>query len=168
MAYRNKTYICFDGDNDMSYYRLMTAWAKNDKIDFDIYNAHDLNTSRDSSQEESIKRQLRERLANSKVLVVLIGEKTKNLTKFVKWEMEVALKLGLPIIGVNLNDSRQKDSLCPPVIANELVIFVPFGAKIINYALKNWPDSYTKHKKNGVKGNRYYPDKIYSDLGLNE
>jgi hypothetical protein len=27
MAYRKKTYIVFDGDNDMHYYRLMTAWA---------------------------------------------------------------------------------------------------------------------------------------------
>ena len=26
MGYRNKTYIAFDGDNDMHYYRLMTAW----------------------------------------------------------------------------------------------------------------------------------------------
>ena len=26
MAYRNKTYIAFDGDNDMHYYRLMTAF----------------------------------------------------------------------------------------------------------------------------------------------
>ena len=28
MAYRNKTYICFDGDNDMLYYNLMKAWNK--------------------------------------------------------------------------------------------------------------------------------------------
>lgn len=62
MAYRNKTYIAFDGDNDMHYYRLMTAWSAHEGFNFDIYNAHDLNTARDSSQEECIKRQLRERL----------------------------------------------------------------------------------------------------------
>lgn len=168
MAYRNKTYICFDGDNDMSYYRMMTAWSANDEIDFDFYNAHDLNSARDTSQEESIRRQLRERLANSKVLMVLIGEKTKFLTKFVKWEMEVALKLGLPIIGVNLNGSRKNDSLCPPVIANELVIYVPFGAKIINHALKNWPASCANHKKNGDSGPYYYVESVYEDLGLNK
>lgn len=78
MAYRNKSYVCFDGDKDMSYYRLMTAWHANEKFDFEMLNAHDLNTARDSSQEESIKRQLRERFANSKELIVLIGESTKN------------------------------------------------------------------------------------------
>jgi hypothetical protein len=68
----------------------MTAWHANDKFGFEFHNAHDLNKARDSSQEESIKRQLRERLANSKVFVVLIGEKTRYLTKFVRWEMEVS------------------------------------------------------------------------------
>ena len=58
MAYRNKTYVCFDGDTDMSYYRLMQAWHQNDRSPFSFYNAHDLNTARDTSQEESIKRQL--------------------------------------------------------------------------------------------------------------
>lgn len=101
MAYRNKTYVCFDGDTDMHYYRLMTAWKTNDNLDFNFHNAHDLNTARDTSTEESIKRQLRERFANSKLLVVLIGEKTRLLRKFVQWEMEVALRLGLPIVGVN-------------------------------------------------------------------
>ena len=105
MAYRNKTYIAFDGDEDIRYYRLMTAWAAHPGFDFDIYDAHDLNTARDSSQEESIKRQLRERFANSKAFVLLIGEKTKNLTKFVKWEIETAVRLELPIIAVNLNCS---------------------------------------------------------------
>mgnify|MGYP000606112784 CR=1 FL=1 len=42
-------------------------------------------------------------MANSKVFVLLIGESTKNLTKFVKWEIELAIKKELPIICVNLN-----------------------------------------------------------------
>ncbi len=84
MAHRNKTYIAFDGDNDMRYYRLMTAWSAHDGFDFEICNVPDLNTARDSSQEESIKRQLRERFANSKLFMVLIGENTRYLRKFVE------------------------------------------------------------------------------------
>ena len=98
MAYRNKTYVAFDGDKDMRYYNLMKAWKQNDNTNFNFYNAHDLNTARDSSQEESIKRQLRERMNNSKVFVLLIGESTKFLTKFVKWEIELAIKKEIPII----------------------------------------------------------------------
>lgn len=166
MAYRNKTYICFDGDTDMQYYRLMTAWSENENFTFSFHNAHDLNTARDSSQEESIKRQLRERFANSRLLVVLIGEKTKFLTKFVKWEMEVALKLDLPIIGVNLNKSRRQDDRCPPSIRNELAIYVPFGTKIVEHAMTNWPTSHAKHRKEGETGPYYYTDQTYKNLGL--
>ena len=98
MAYRNKTYVAFDGDNDMWAYAYMKGWKQNDSSSFNFYDAHDLNTARDSSTEESIKRQLRERMNNSKVFVLLIGEHTKYLTKFVKWEVEQALKKDLPII----------------------------------------------------------------------
>ncbi len=164
MAYRNKTYIAFDGDNDMRYYRLMTAWNANDGFSLNFHNAHDLNTARDSSQEESIKRQLRERFANSKLLIVLIGQNTRYLTKFVKWELEVALRIGLPIIGVNLNGSRKIDDRCPPTIRNELV--VPFQHKIIEYAMDNWPADFQNLRKTETTGARYYPEDVYTRLGL--
>lgn len=167
MPFRNKTYIAFDGDTDMSYYRMMTAWHANPKFSFEFHNAHDLNTARDSSNEESIKRQLRERFANSKNFIVLIGEKTKLLRKFVPWEMDVALKLDLPIIAVNLNGSRTRDGRCPATIYSELVIYVPFSAKIIEYALEDWPSNYATHKARGDSGPYQYKDSVYESLGLN-
>lgn len=166
MGYRNKTYIAFDGDNDMHWYRLMTAWKANDGFSLNFHNAHDLNTARDSSQEESIKRQLRERFANSKLLIVLIGENTRYLTKFVKWELEVALKLGLPIVGVNLNGSRSIDERCPPTIKSELVIYVPFKHKIIEHALDTWPAEFSHYRKDGKTGPFYYIQDVYTRLGL--
>jgi hypothetical protein len=168
MAYRNKTYIAFDGDTDMSYYRMMTAWHANPKFSFEFHDAHDLNTARDSSQEESIKRQLRERFANSKEFIVLVGEKTKLLRKFVLWEMEVAVKLGLPIIGVNLNGSRTRDDRCPAAIWDELAIYVPFGAKIIEHALEHWPSSHASYKGKGETGPYFYKDSVYESLGMNK
>ena len=75
MAYRNKTYVAFDGDNDMRYYNLMKAWKQSDSTYFNFYDAHDLNTARDSSMTESIKRQLAIRMANSKIFVLLLGLK---------------------------------------------------------------------------------------------
>ncbi len=166
MPYRNKTYICFDGDEDIRYYRLMTAWKANDNSSFNFHNAHDLNTARDNSQEESIKRQLRARFANSKTFVVLIGKKTKNLRKFVKWEMEVALRLGLPIIAVNLDGSRRKTALCPPAIRDELAVHIPFGSNIMQFAMDNWPASHAAKAKTGTKGPHHYNDSIYRQLGL--
>lgn len=166
MGYRNKTYIAFDGDNDMHYYRLMTAWNAHDGFSLNFHNAHDLNTARDSSQEESIKRQLRERFANSKLLVVLIGANTRYLTKFVKWELEVASRLGLPIIGVNLNNSRRIDDRCPPTIRGELVVFTSFHHNIIEHAMDHWPDEFHALRRAGTTGDYYYADDVYRRLGL--
>ena len=167
MAYRNKTYICFDGDTDIHYYRLMTAWKENEKNIFDFHNAHELNNLRDGSSEETIKGKLRERMKNTKVLIVLIGEKTKNLHKFVRWEQEIALNMGLPIIAVNLNGKKQLDeNLCPPIIRNELAIHIPFGAKIIKYALDNWQSEHCQKRKDGKTGAYHYIDSVYQNLGL--
>lgn len=166
MAYRNKTYIAFDGDNDMHYYRLMTAWKANDGFSLNFHNAHDLNTARDSSQEESIKRQLRERFANSKLLLVLIGANTKYLTKFVKWEMDVALRLGLPIIGVNLNGSRQMDDRCPPTIRDQLAVYTSFNHNIIEHAMDHWPTEFQSLRAAGTTGPRFYNDDVYRRIGL--
>ena len=72
MPYRNKTYVCFDADNDIHYYRLMLAWKQSDNTNFQFYNAHDLNRLLPTSSEETIKRRLRERLVNTKIFIVLI------------------------------------------------------------------------------------------------
>lgn len=163
MAYKNKTYVCFDGDNDIIYYRLMCAWKQNDNTNFNFYDAHDLNQSRDSSLEETIKANLRIRLDNSKVFVVLVGEKTRFLYKFVRWEMEEAIKRNLPIIVVNLNNKREFDDInCPPILKNIGAIHVSFNAKIIQYALENWPSSKNCHKE----GNFHYTSSVYAGLGL--
>jgi hypothetical protein len=70
MAYRNKTYVAFASE-DINIYYLMQAWKENENIDFDFFDAHDLNTARDSSLNETIKDKLRERLSNSKQAVIL-------------------------------------------------------------------------------------------------
>jgi len=36
-TYTNKTYVAFDADNDIHYYRLMQAWEKNDNTSFNFY-----------------------------------------------------------------------------------------------------------------------------------
>ena len=106
MPYRNKTYIAFDGDNDMWAYSYMKGWKQNDNIDFNFYDAHDLNNARDTSTEDTIKRKLRERMNNAKLFILLVGEHTKNLYKFVRWEIETAIAMDLPIIVVNLMERK--------------------------------------------------------------
>jgi len=167
MSYKNKTYVCFDGDNDMHYYRLMCAWKQNDGIAFNFYNAHDINSARDTSTEETIKRKLKERLVDTKVMIVLVGEKTRYLYKFVRWEMEQALLANIPIIAVNLNGKRFIDpDRCPPIISNELVIHISYNAAIVQHALENWLINYENLKIEGKRGPYYYNQEIYKRLGL--
>ena len=164
MAYRNKTYVCFDGDEDIHYYRLMQAWKSNKGIEFNFADAHDLNTARDSSQEESIKRQLRSRFANSKLLVVLVGEKTKNLRKFVQWEMEVAIKLGLPIIAANLDGSLNQTSRTPATIRDRLVLHVPFSQKALHHAMSIWPTKHLELERKQIEAPYVFSQKFIDEL----
>ena len=168
MAYRNKTYVCFDADEDIRYYNLMKAWKANDNIDFDFHNAHELNNLRDSSNEETIKRRLKERLYNTKLMIVLVGEKTKNLYKFVRWEMEVALKLEIPIIAVNIkSDAPRIYENYPPILREELVLNINFNKTLIQYSIDNWIDEHNRLFKEGTINNRVWKDHIYKKLGLN-
>ncbi len=167
MPYRNKTYVAFDADNDMQYYRTMQMWDANSNVSFGFHDAHDLNNLLPTSNEETIKKKLRERLKNSKLFVLLIGEHTKNLHKFVRWEQEQALKLDIPIIAVNLNNKRSRDlDRCPAIIREELAIHVSFHQKIIKYAIDHWGDSHQKYRKEEKTGPYHYTKETYEMLGL--
>ncbi len=167
MAYRNKVFVSFDGDNDIHYYRLMRAWKQNDKTPFNFFDAHDINTALDSSSEETIKRRLSERLSGAKVVVSLIGAKTRYLYKFVRWELEQALRRGIPVVGVNLNGLRFQDrDRCPPVIRDALVIYVSYQPAIVQYSLENWPSQCMRLRQSGATGPHYYQDEVYKRLGI--
>lgn len=166
MAYRNKTYIAFDGDNDMNYYNLMKAWKYNETIDFDFYNAHELTQAHDWAKTESIKASLRERLNNSKLFILLIGKSTKRLTRFVEYEVETAIRQKIPIICVNLNGSKEQDNFSPSRLQNYPVIYVPFNEKIIKYAMDNRPGSFENHMKNGDYRPYSYKQSVYDSLGI--
>ncbi len=164
MSYRNKVYVSFDANNDIIYYRLMQAWKQNDNIPFNFFDAHDINNNYDKS-EESIKAALMERFRNSKVFVLLVGEHTKFLFRYVRWEIEQAIKRELPLIVVNLNGKRKIDlSLCPAIIRDKLAVHISFNAKIMQHALESWPafvNVYTGEEKP-----YHYNEKVYEELGL--
>src|SRR3954454_11180091 len=106
MAYRNKTYVAFASEDIRSYY-LMTAWKENKNIDFDFFDAHDINTALDTSQPETIRRRLGERLANTKQCIVLISDTTRpkagRSSSFLYYEVEAIKRLGLPVVFSNIN-----------------------------------------------------------------
>ena len=154
MSYKNKTYVMFDADTDIRMYRLMTAWKANQNIDFNFHDAHGLNNLRQTTSEEQIKRKLRERLNKTKQAILLVGENTKNLYKFVRWEIEVAMSMDIPIIAVNLCKSNGATVRTPPLLKNNAYfVSVPFDQGKIKYALDNFPaDTIKKNQRPPVTG----------------
>src|SRR5262245_12846155 len=124
MSHTDPTYVVFDGDEDQWSYRFMRGWNANEHMAFDFRDAHDMDTMTSRAQNEQyVKGKLRERMEQSACVLVLIGAKTKNLYRFVRWELELALGLNLPIIAVNLNDKRRLDpDRCPPIIKDACVV----------------------------------------------
>lgn len=140
MSYRNKTYVIFDADTDRWAYGYMKGWKSNENMDFNFHDAHEIGPLTSNVSDETIKARLRERFSNAKQAIVLVGENRKNLRKWVPWEIEISQKLDLPIVVVNLNGKRQMDSdRCPAGLREWVAAHVEFKAKIIQYALDNFP-----------------------------
>ena len=165
MSYKNKTYVIFNGD-DIHYYRLMLAWKENDNIDFDFNDAHDIGGIRSDSEEVTVKRHLRERFANSKQVIVLVGINTKYKYRYVRWEIEAAQDLELPIVVVNLNGKRKIDiDLCPAILKDCLAVHTSYNRNIIKYALDYWPDFHASNKETKFTPHSY-KESVYDELGL--
>lgn len=166
MVYKNKVYVTFDADSDIQYFYLMKAWKENESIDFTFNDAHQIHAQGSPQAEEYVKRILRERLDNTKCMVVLVGERTRYMYKYVLWELEQAIARDLPIIVVNINNCRRLDvNLCPPIIRNKMVLHIPFKAKIIKHAIDIWPDYYHDHKHEGHQ-DMYFEDSVYASMSV--
>jgi len=167
MGYRNKTYVIFDGDNDRWAYAFMKGWKSNENVEFNFHDAHEISSlTANAENEQYIKRALRERFASARQVICLVAESTRNLYKYVRWELETALDLDVPILVVNLNGKQSIDTgLCPAIIRNTYSVHVPFKAAIIQHALDQFPTEFANRDK-GATGARHYDDSIYKKLGL--
>jgi hypothetical protein len=161
------TYVIFDGDKDKYAYAFLKGWKVNERVEFDFRDAHDVGAMTGRAQDEAyVKSELRKRMEASKQVLVLVGESTKNLHKFVGWEIDLAVKNELPIIVVNLNDKRTMDpNRCPVPLRTGYVVHVAYRRAIIKYALEDFPREFAARDSNAT-GPRVYGDEIYQKLGL--
>lgn len=169
MSYRNKTYVAFASE-DIHCYRLMEAWRDNKHIDFNFFDAHDLYQARDTSQPETIKRNLRERMKNAKQIVLLGSadgrRKGSDGKSFLAHEVKVAIEFDLPIVVANLDGKRTVDrTVIPQSLLDEdyYTLSVSFQPAIIKFALDNYAPAFAT---NGKTGPHYYDSDIYQKLGL--
>ncbi len=152
MEGRNKTYVCFDAE-DIPMYELMQTWNENDNFDFNFYDAcySDESCSEDA---EEMERMVSKKMIDAQVLVVLIGEKTKYLHKYIKYEIQLAIDADLPIIAVNLNGKDKIDEeRCPIMIDKALSLHIAFGEKELRTALEKWPSYHEAYSEKGDNKN---------------
>lgn len=181
MAYRNGTYIAFHAEgktdptaSDIRYYRVMKAWHRHDDIEFRFVNSHEKVTAvRDSSSQATIMKSLRERLDNSKNMILIVGDSTRNDTDFVPYEISYAVDVcKIPIIAVYtgfssiLNPSLLR-MLWPSSLERRInngtaeVIHIAFKQTLIDAAIRQFN---INHLPGG--GLVYYTKEYQQKLGI--
>lgn len=169
MSYKNKTYVAFASE-DINCYRMMEAWRENEHIEFNFYDAHDLFISRDTSQRETIKRNLRARMMEAKQ-IVLVGTETARKKggdgySFLSYEIDLILEFKLPVVIANVGGSRSVErKFIPQPFLDEdyYTVSVSFQPAIIKFALDNYAVNFPKSEK---KGPHLYDEEIYKKIGL--
>ncbi len=107
MVNRTGTYFAFDGlgetdptKSDFKYYATVQGWNAASHIEFKFVNSHDKsNAVRDSSKLATLQASIRERLAGSKNMVVIVSGSTRKTESLLSWEVERAVDFyHLPLI----------------------------------------------------------------------
>lgn len=163
------TYVIFDGDKDQWAYLYMRGWEANDSVDFDFRDAHDLTAMTSRAQDEAyVKSQLRQRMKAARQVIVLVGESTRFLRKYVGWEIDLAIEFDLPIIVVNLQGKRVRDDdRCPVALRDHCAVHIDFKLNMIRHVLKSWPSQFAGLSfEEKAKGWRKYESDVYVAFGL--
>jgi hypothetical protein len=183
MAYRNGTYVAFhaDGNNipgktDIDYYNLMRAWHAKGDDDFTMVNSHDKSRAvRDSSLNATLRSSLLERLRNSRNMVLIIGETTKNDTDWVPFEIQQAVDTyRIPIIVAYttcegpIRDPSALSRYWPTALSARInggsinAIHIPFKKAPLNAAI----DQFSHNQLPNGGGLGYYDAAAYKSWGI--
>lgn len=183
MAYRNGTYVAFHANNtsdptasDIKYYNTLKMWSSNKSIEFGLINSHEKTSAvRDTSLRETLRRALVTRLNNSKHMLLILTETTKNDTDWVPFEISHAIdKCNIPIIAVypNFDWIMQPDllfSYWPQALATRInngsarVIHIPFKKEPIVDAINQFS---MNNQTYPIDGLGYYNRETYISWGL--
>ena len=183
MAYRNGTYIAFHANgttdptaSDIKYYNLIKAWTGKTDDDFSMVNSHDKTAAvRDSSNRETLRSQLVTRLNNSKHLLLIIGNTTKEDTDWVPFEISHAVDTcNIPIIAAYtlidkpIYNPSALSIYWPKALESRIdnetagVIHIPFKREVIKASISQFePDEFPK-----AKGLGYYSEAAYRSFGI--
>lgn len=182
MGNRTGTYVAFDGQgetnpthSDFKYYATMQAWKANKDIDFSFANSHEKTYSvRDTSDVETLKRRIRERLSMSKNMVVIVTPETRKTGSLLSYEIEQAVDVyKLPLIVVYPNRDYIRDVDCysgrwPKALKDRIdsgtvrAIHIAFNKDLIKKAIAHYSVTGTKP----LDSKRVYTAEVYRSVGV--
>lgn len=160
MSYKNGNYSAFyvrepfnqsnlgaNATKDFVYYNTLKMWKGSDST-FPFIDSHDKNYNvRDGSDwEKTLKPRLRDRLNNSKNIILFLSERTKN-SKAIKEEIDYGINTkGLPIIIV-YPDYDSKESLLKGNSLKQEIKDLWDKVPILKDSMKNVPTLHIPMKK---------------------
>ena len=183
MAYRNGTYVAFHAAgttdptaSDIRYYNTLKMWSANKGIDFTLINSHEKTSAvRDSSQRETLRRALVSRLNNSKHMVLIVTNATKNDTDWVPFEITYAVdECQIPIIAAypdyeSILAPAQLSNYWPVALASRIgngsarVMHVPFKMPAVLDAIEQFGVANTTYP---IDGYGFYNRETHIRWGL--
>lgn len=158
MAYRNGTYVAFDGQgttdptkSDMKYYGLLQRWNQSKSNTLTFSDSHKKTYQvQDTSSMVTLQNRLLERMKNSKNMLLIISKDTAWDRGLLNFEIEKAVDVyDLPIIiaytGYNaITAPSQLSNLWPKALTSRIsdgsakCIHIPFKEKAIMTAISQF------------------------------
>ena len=106
-----KLFVSYRADEEGNKYKnLLVAWSKNDNGYFDIkFEDTSIGVSINSDDADYIKRRIREKISESRTVLVLIGKDTHK-SDWVEWEIDKAVELKKKLVAVKIKNSYTSPS----------------------------------------------------------
>ena len=167
MSYKGKVYVAYDVTNDHKYFEELTKWEQTDGSNYNLINGTDILKKIDKVNDDILKTDLRLRMAEADVCLLVVGEKTKSYRKATRWQVENAIATNMPIIVINPNGIRTVDfDRIPAAVKKCLSLHIAYQSLILEVALLNWPKSHQQYLEKEKKYNIRYANSVYEALGL--
>lgn len=181
MAYRNGNYVAFDGlgkvnpaESDFRYYATIQAWAAGKQYEFKYVDSHDKTAAvRDTSLRATLEARIRERLAASKNVIVILSDYTRRSGSMLSYEIERAVDhYSLPLICVYTDYNKimapgELSSRWPASLEVRInngrarAIHIPFKKGALLDAISQ----FTVHTNALTHGAHYYSLEAHRELG---
>jgi hypothetical protein len=145
----------------------MQEWELSNGDKFNFIDGLDLYNQLDKVSDDILKAQVKERMNLADIYVLIVNKTTKSYRRFIRWQVEHAINSGIPLIAINANGIRSVDyDRIPTVLKKNIAIHIAFQAKILEYAIQNWPSSFREYQAKEIKNSFKYSEEVYNQLGL--